>query len=108
MDRSDAAPVGLKCLRCGGPAVRLVQTGELSCAQQCEETPVDMARRISLEETAAGMAKALGAAVPPGVGFCLVVFNYGGKGSMAFASSVRREETIAMLVELLDKMAVSR
>lgn len=96
--------VQLKCLRCGGPAVRLVQTGELSCAQQCAEGAVHMAKRIVLEEEVGNIARALGQVVPDGIGFTLVLFNFGKGGSMSYASSGRREETMAMLRELLDKM----
>ncbi len=94
----------LKCLKCQGPAVRLVQDGKLSCVNQCREAPVTMARRVALEETTGALARRIGAELPVGVGFCLVTFNFGVDGSMAYASNGRREECVAMLTELLDKM----
>ncbi len=94
----------LKCLKCGGPAVRLVQDGKLSCANQCREAPVQMARRVALEETTAALARRIGSEMPAGVGFCLVMFNYGVEGSMSYASTGERDTTMCMLRELLDKM----
>lgn len=100
--------VELKCVKCGGPAVRLVQSGELACAKQCSEGAVRMARRMVLEEEVGTYARFLGGQMKPGVGFCLVLFNLGNEGSMAYASTGRREDTICLLRELLDKMASER
>lgn len=96
----------MKCPKCGGPAVRLVQTGELSCVAQCAEKLPNMARRIALEERTGATARALGETMPPGVGFVLVLFDYGpgGTGGMAYASTGDREDMKAMLRELLDKV----
>lgn len=96
----------LKCVRCGGPAVRVMQTGELTCALQCTEGVVRMAQRVALEEEVGVYARFLGEQMKPGVGFCLVLFNFGAEGSMAYASTGRREDTVSMLRELLDKMVV--
>ena len=63
-----------------------------------------MARRVALEETVGKMARRIGSELPVGVGFCLVMFNYGTAGSMAYASTGERETCMAMLRELLDKM----
>ena len=98
----------LKCLKCQGPAVRLVQDGKLSCVNQCREAPVTMARRVALEETVAATARRLGREMPVGVGFCLVMFNYGVEGSMAYASTGERETAMCMLRELLDKMVADQ
>lgn len=94
----------VRCLRCKGPAVRVQQTGELSCARQCAEGAVDMAKRIVLDEEVAVYARFLAEQMKSGVGFCLVLFNFGATGSMAYASTGRREDTVSMLRELLDKM----
>ncbi len=94
----------LKCLRCGGPAVRIAQTGELSCVRQCKEEFADFAHRVGLEGGAAALARLLASKLPESTGFCLVLFDYGGKGSMAYASTGKREDTLAMLRELLGKM----
>ncbi len=94
----------LQCPRCGGPAVRLAQGGSLSCVKQCDERLVDMARRVTLEAATADIARRLKGEMPDGVGFCLVLFNFGSEGSMAFASTGQRADTKAMLRELLDKM----
>lgn len=97
----------LKCLRCGGPAVRLVQTGELSCARECSEVAVQMARRIVLQEQVSRIASVLGEVLPDGVGFTLVLADFGAPGNMAYASSIEREGCMSLLEELLDKMRIA-
>jgi len=101
------ADAQLKCLKCGGPAVRLVQTGELSCARQCKEGVVQMARRLVLQEEVSRIASALGEVLPKGVGFTLILSDFGADGNMAYASSVEREGCMSLLQEILDKMRVA-
>lgn len=84
--------------------MRLAQTGKLSCARQCEEPLPELARRVVLEEKTVELARRLREEMPIDTGFALVLFNYGVAGSMAFASTGRREDTMAMLRELLDKL----
>lgn len=96
----------LRCPRCGGPAARVVQTGELSCFAQCEEKLPAMARRIALEELTAKLARVLVDGVPADIGFTLVLAEYEGVGGMAYASTVEREDAMSMLRELLDKMTL--
>lgn len=97
--------IDMKCTRCGGPAVRLVQTGELSCARQCTERAVDMANRMVLEEQVGLYARFLKQELPEGVGFVLVLCDFGHDGNLAYVSTVQREDSMALLRELLDKMA---
>ena len=96
---------GLTCPRCRGPAVRVEQTGDLSCVRQCHEAPFARQKRIGLQALAGELAGALGAALPAEVGFALVVFDYGEKGSMAYAASAQRLDVVSMLRECADKIA---
>jgi hypothetical protein len=68
------------------------------------ESPTMVARRMALEETAAALARRLKREMPIGTGFCLVMYDYGGPGNMAFASTGERSSTIAMLRELVALM----
>jgi hypothetical protein len=84
--------------------VRLVQTGEIVCARQCEESDVSRGQRLDLQAQAVKVAQRVRHAVPTGTGFCLVLFDFHAKGNMAYASSAQRERAMMMLRELLDKM----
>ena len=63
----------LTCPKCGGPAVRVEQTGKLSCVQQCQETSVDELRRKQLEGFTADLARLVGAHMPNDYVFTLIV-----------------------------------
>ncbi|MBX3260760.1 MAG: hypothetical protein KF782_13825 [Labilithrix sp.] len=91
------------CPRCQGPAVRLTQTGELSCARQCNETPVARQQRLELHRLTAELARAVAGAMPKGVVFALVVAE-APRGSMAYVSTADRGSMRHLLRELLDKM----
>lgn len=98
----------LTCPRCHGPAVRVVQTGELSCVHQCAETLPEMGRRLVLEEMISNIGRALGHVLPEGTGFCLVLFDFGQAGNFAYISNGQREDIKSMLRELLDKLEKDR
>lgn len=100
---TNASHDDLRCPKCQGPAIRLTQTGTIDCARQCEESFVEKAKRIALEEWNARMARDLGAKVPADIGFVLITCNFG-EGSMTYASNVERNGCVHMLTELVDKM----
>lgn len=94
----------LTCSRCGGPAVRLQQTGALSCARQCDETTLEEQTRKELEGLTADLARLVGVHTPKGYLFTLVLTKAGERGCLAYASSGLRENMKDMLRELLDKV----
>ena len=96
----------LACPRCGAPAVRLVQTGELSCVKQCDETLPEELERRELEGLTVDVARVLRLCIPSGTGFgfTLILSKFGDRGGMAFATTVEREGMKCMLRELLDKL----
>lgn len=95
------------CPRCQGPAVRLAQTGDLSCARQCTETAIGRQQRLELQRLTAECARALAGAMPKGVVFALVLAE-APRGSMAYVSTADRESMRHLLRELLDKMETDR
>lgn len=94
----------MRCPKCKGPAVLLIQNGEISCARQCNQTSAERAKRFALEGVVAKQARELRARLPQGVGFALVLFDFGETGSMAYASNGERSGLKAMLRELADKL----
>lgn len=96
----------LKCPKCEGPAVRILQSGEVHCSNQCDETDPDTARRLEFQAMTSTVASALGSILPSGVGFILILAPFGEKaGALAYASNMEREGTISTLKELADKMS---
>ena len=59
----------------------------------------DEAARIALELRAAELARMIKEAVP-GTGFCLVLFDLGEGGNMAYMANGQRAHVVAMLREL--------
>jgi len=103
----------LTCERCHGPAVRVQQDGTLSCVRQCHETPRDELRRKELEGLTSALAQLVGAHVPKGYVFTLILASANERGAkvdgaMAYASSGHREDIVSMLREMADKFAVDR
>lgn len=96
------------CPKCGGAAVRVEQTGALSCAKQCDELTTEAASRRELEGFTADLARLLGLHVPAGYTFTLVLNKTGPGGCMAYASSAEREGVISMLREIADKIEVTK
>jgi hypothetical protein len=99
-----AAPPNPRCTKCGGPTVCLTQTGKFVCAAECQEGLPHVAKRIALEEWNAALARKIKNDMPEGRGFVLVSFDFGEGGSMAYASTGQREDTVHMLRELLSKL----
>lgn len=54
-----------------------------------------------LEEIARDVGRVIGGAVPPGVGFALLVFDFGTQGTISYLSNARREDMIAALKNLI-------
>lgn len=97
----------LTCPRCHGAAVRVEQTGALSCARQCDETTLEEETRRELEGLTADLARLVGIHTPKGYIFTLVLTKAGDRGCMAYASSGVREDMKSMLRELLEKVLVT-
>ncbi len=61
--------------------------------------------RAELEKLSRELAQDLKEAMPPGIGFVLGVFEYGGPGKwLSYISSARRDDTIRVLRELLSEL----
>ena len=60
--------------------------------------------RLELEANCAELGRLLRKGMGPGVGFALVLFDFGPKGSMAYTGTGVRQDVIKMLAELLDKL----
>jgi hypothetical protein len=84
--------------------VRILSSGELHCSNQCEESDVERSARLALQGVVAEVARALGPALPAGIGFVVILSDFGNTGGMAYASSIDREGSISMMQELVDKM----
>ena len=63
-----------------------------------------MTTRAELEANARDVGAAIAACMLPGTGFVFIAFDFGAKGNMAFLSNAQREDTIALLRELADKL----
>ena len=59
-----------------------------------------------LEQQAREIGKVIGKAVPPKVGFCLVLFDFGEPhtGHMTYVSNGNRQDVLTMMRELQHKM----
>lgn len=58
-------------------------------------------REAALHEGMLEVAKKLKAAMPPGVGFTLFLFEYGNKGFTSYISTADREDMISLIKEWL-------
>lgn len=96
------------CRHCGGPTLRLTQTGQLRCARECRETPDHAATRRELEGFTADLARLVGQHVPKGYGFTLLVFGYGQEKSLAYCSSAQRPDMVHTLREILDRLEATK
>ena len=96
----------MQCDKCGGPAVRVKQTGKLSCLRQCDETARDELLRKELEGLTGALARLVDTHVPEGYLFTLILMKAGPNGAMAYASSGQRQDCISMLREMADKIDV--
>lgn len=57
-----------------------------------------------LEEIARDVGREIGGAMPSGVGFALLVFDFGSNGTITYVSNARREDMIAALKNLVANM----
>lgn len=62
-----------------------------------------MTDRKKLEEVSREVAELIASAMPPGVGFALLVFDFGEGGNLAWMSNAERPSMIAAVREWLDK-----
>jgi len=72
------------------------------------ESPSDVAHRLVLQTVVAGVMDELIAAIKseglPGVGFAVMLFDFGQGGAFAYASNANREDFIRMLSEAQQKL----
>ena len=68
------------------------------------ETAEEHRRRVALEEQCHGLARAIAAAVPPGTGFALLLFDFGSEGSFAYAANANRDDVVKLLGEAREKI----
>lgn len=64
--------------------------------------------REQLEKWCAEVGREIKAEMPDGVGFCLMMFDFGAGGSLAYVSSAQREDMIKALAEFRDKLIEGR
>lgn len=60
--------------------------------------------REELEARCSTLGRNLAYSLPSGVGFVLIMADFGIEGSMAYLSNAQRQHTIKMLREMADKM----
>lgn len=64
--------------------------------------------REQLEDVVAGMSDAIKRQLQKmaggEVGFCLMIFDYGEKGSFAYGANARRGDVVALLEEAIEKI----
>jgi hypothetical protein len=69
-----------------------------------EETEEEMQRRLALEESCSRLGRTIGAQLPKGIGFTLLMFDFGGKGNFAYLSNAQRSDMIELLHEAIAKI----
>lgn len=73
-------------------------------ARDTGETPDTRRARAELEAYARQIAEALSEALPEGLGFALLLFNFGEGGNLAWISNARREDMVRALREQLARL----
>ncbi len=70
------------------------------------ESLVQKQVRLVLEKQCSEIGRVIADALPAGVGFCFVTFDFGpaNSGNMAYLSNGERKSTVKMLRELLEKI----
>lgn len=58
-----------------------------------------------LREVAKDIGRKIGANLPEGVGFALLVFDFDGPGSLAWISNANRDDMLKALKEFMQKAA---
>lgn len=61
-------------------------------------------RLINIEQTAREVGEVIKSALPPGVGFALLMYTFGEDGWMTYLSNGEREDMIKAMKELLLKL----
>ena len=69
-----------------------------------EETAENRDARLKLETEAAALGRAVARQLRPGVGFCLVLYDFGNAGNMAYLANGERADVAKLLVELGSKL----
>lgn len=69
-----------------------------------EETPQEREARAELEEVTRTIGRLIGACMPEGVGFGLIMMNLGERGSFAYTANVKRDDFLNLLREALQKI----
>jgi len=62
-----------------------------------------MVTKEELRAKAREIGKIIGGALPEGVGFALLVFNYGEGGNVAWISNARRDDMMLALAEFMER-----
>jgi hypothetical protein len=69
------------------------------------ETPNERKERLAVEAKCTDIGRKLGLAMPPGMGFALLMFDFGDKhGNVAYVSSAERQDMIRLFEELLGRL----
>lgn len=71
------------------------------------ESVEQLEERLELEEACAALARPLAQALPEGVGFALLLFDFGSGGNMAYVSNANREDMLAAQQEMIAKLGGS-
>jgi hypothetical protein len=59
---------------------------------------------MQVEGIARDLGRTIASALPGGLGFAVLVFDFGDGGTMAYMSNAKREQMIRALRELIDKL----
>ncbi len=59
--------------------------------------------RLHLENVSGEVGRLIGSAMPPGVGFALLIFDFGEKGNLAYISNAERTTMLESLREFIAK-----
>lgn len=63
-----------------------------------------MKDRVELETAVWEIGKVITRVVPPGVGFALILADFGAEGSFAYTANMDREDFLKLLAEALEKL----
>ncbi len=69
-----------------------------------QESDDERRARLKMEAITADLGRTIGRCLPPGVGFLMVTFDFGGKGNMAYVANGERSGVLEMLDELRHKL----
>lgn len=68
------------------------------------ETEEEKAKRLALEERAADVGRVIAKLCPPGVGFTLLLFDFGEGGHLAYMSNGQRDDVVRAMREFIERM----